>query len=224
MQVQFLIITIISFILSLAGTLILAIATRKKFPEWPQKPALIHALILIVFVLATVLPIELLRQPVTLLFFCSGLLLSAWVLRSRCNLIFKIYFGSFLLLFPAFLYSPSTVFYFVSGNTNLIREAYAIDLKNNYYLIEQRAMLETNGAPLRYKFIQKKGPYKLTLARDLAIPAGTDSVRLSWATGDSAILHIYTMNPQTKQIDSTELHTHAGIKSHVPERKNSSGH
>ncbi len=178
--------TIIFFITSLVGCLILTLSS-KKVSEKNLKPAIIvHFVIGFLALLFTLLSSNI--EKFNLAFFCSGLLLSGIILRKNYHLLLKIYFGLFLLLLLFFVYSPSLLAYFISGNYSKVKSPQTINLKDNIYLAEQQSMLGLSNDFTTYKIYKKNGLYKKTLLRDIDFGGKIDSIRLINFTDDTLII------------------------------------
>jgi len=178
--------TIIFFITSLVGCLILTLSS-KKVSEKNLKPAIIvHFVIGFLALLFTILSSNI--EKFNLAFFCSGLLLSGIILRKNYHLLLKIYFGLFLLLILFFVYSPSLLAYFISGNYSKVKSPQTINLKDNIYLAEQQSMLGLSNDFTTYKIYKKNGLYKKTLLRDIDFGGKIDSIRLINFTDDTLII------------------------------------
>ena len=178
--------TIIFFITSLVGCLILTLSS-KKVSEKNLKPAIIvHFVIGFLALLFTLLSSTI--EKFNLAFFCSGLLLSGIILRKNYHLLLKIYFGLFLLLLLFFVYSPSLLAYFISGNYSKVKSPQTINLKDNIYLAEQQSMLGLSNDFTTYKIYKKNGLYKKTLLRDIDFGGKIDSIQLINFTDDTLII------------------------------------
>ena len=178
--------TIIFFITSLVGCLILTLSS-KKVSEKNLKPAIIvHFVIGFLALLFTLLSSNI--EKFNLAFFCSGLLLSGIILRKNYHLLLKIYFGLFLLLILFFVYSPSLLAYFISGNYSKVKSPQTINLKDNIYLAEQQSMLGLSNDFTTYKIYKKNGLYKKTLLRDIDFGGKIDSLQLINFTDDTLII------------------------------------
>lgn len=178
--------TIIFFITSLVGCLILTLSS-KKVSEKNLKPAIIvHFVIGFLALLFTLLSSNI--EKFNLAFFCSGLLLSGIILRKNYHLLLKIYFGLFLLLILFFVYSPSLLAYFITGNYSKVKSPQTINLKDNIYLAEQQSMLGLSNDFTTYKIYKKNGLYKKTLLRDIDFGGKIDSLQLINFTDDTLII------------------------------------
>ena len=178
--------TIIFFITSLVGCLILTLSS-KKISEKNLKPAIIvHFVIGFLSLLFTLLNSNI--EKFNLTFFCCGLLLSGIILRKNYHLLLKIYFGLFLILILFFVYSPSLLAYFITGNYSKVKSPQTINLKDNIYLAEQQSMLGLSNNFTTYKIYKKNGLYKKTLLRDIDFGGKIDSIQLINFTNDTLII------------------------------------
>ena len=164
-----LIITICFFIISLVASLLLGMTSRKFRNESIRLPLAIHG---ITAFFAIVFYFIFYGHPIgeyLLLFtICSGVILSGWAIRNTYPVLpVRIYLISYLLTVLLFLWSPSLLFYTISGNYRLYRPEQQFNLKSNYFLVEQQSMMTNGDMPVRYKVIRKFGIYNKTLARDL---------------------------------------------------------
>lgn len=177
---------IIFFIVSIVGCLILTLSAKKIAPRS------LRAIITLHFILgALVLLLYFLNKSIGnlhLSFFCSGLFLSGVIIRKNLNLILKIYFGLFLSLILFFVYSPSLLAYFITGNYNKVKSPQIINLKENFYLAEQQSMLGLSKDLATYKIYKKNGLYKKTILRDIDFGGKIDSIQLLNFTDDTLII------------------------------------
>lgn len=189
MQANLLIVTIITFVLSLVGCIIFAFISNKLSLNLLKVFRTVHVSLILIsialFIFAKHLSIY---NYCVLLAFCSGLLLSGWTLRSSSVNWIKLYFGLFLLSFALFLYSPSKLFYTISGSLDKMIPPQNFNLKENYYLVEQQSMLSLNSEKVNYKMIQKFGIYKKTIKRDLNFGSRINNAKVLEFTPDTVIL------------------------------------
>ncbi len=187
--------TIIFFITSLVGCLILTLSC-KKISEKNLKPTIIiHFSLGIIVMLFTLLTGN--AEKTNLAFYCSGLLLSGIIIRKNYHSLMKIYFGLFLLLILFFVYSPSLLAYYVTGNYNKVKSPQTINLKDNIYLAEQQSMLGLSNEFTTYKMYKKNGVYKKTLLRDIDFGGKIDSIQLITFTDDTLIIKGFLNNKDT---------------------------
>lgn len=189
MGVNLLIVTIITFVLSMVGCLVLAFISNKLSLKLLSNLRYVHlGLILIsiiLFIFASNLSIY---NYSVLISFCSGLLLAGWTLRTNSPIWIKLYFGAFLISIGLFVYSPSLLFYSVSGSINKMTPPQCINIKENYYLVEQQSMLSLNSEKVNYKLIQKFGIYKKTIKRDLNFGSRINNAKVIEFTNDTIVL------------------------------------
>ena len=169
MSVNFLIITIICFILSLVLGLVFAMSFKKINASFSKIGSILHFTFLIIAISTYFkLSNELIHHYSTLFTFCSGLILAGFIIRKeQIKKILKYYFSAYLLLIILFLYSPSLLFYLIGGNISNYQSAQEVRLKENYYLVEQQSMLQIVSKDYKYKVIQKFAIYNKTIARDI---------------------------------------------------------
>lgn len=177
---------IIFFITSSVGCLILTLSAKKMEEKLLRPGIIIHflfgVLVIIFFILNDTI------EKFNLIFFCSGILLSGIIIRKNYHLLLKIYFGLFLTLILFFIYSPSLLAYFITGNYNKVKSPQTINLKENYYLAEQQSMLGLSNAFTTYKIYKKNGVYKKTILRDIDFGGQVDSINLIKFTDDTLII------------------------------------
>ena len=178
--------TIIFFITSLVGCLILTLSAKKTEVKNLKPAIIIHFLLGIIVLVFLTLNNNI--EQFTLGFFCSGLLLSGIIIRKNYHLLLKVYFGLFLLLIPFFVYSPSLLAYFITGNYNKVKSPQIINLKENYYLAEQQSMLGLNDELTTYKIYKKNGLYKKTILRNIDFGGKIDSTEVITFTDDTLII------------------------------------
>jgi len=177
---------IIFFIVSIVGCLILTLSAKKIAPRNLRAIITLHFILLVLVMLFYFLNKSI--ENLYLSFFCSGLLLSGVIIRKNLNLILKIYFGLFLSLILFFVYSPSLLAYFVTGNLNKVKSPQIINLKENFYLAEQQSMLGLSNDLTTYKIYKKNGIYKKTILRDIDFGGKIDSIQLLNFTDDTLII------------------------------------
>jgi hypothetical protein len=142
--------------------------------------------------------------------FCSGLIIAGWAIRKSEKLVYRIYFGIYFSSVLLFLYSPSLLFYSISGNFANRRTEQQFRLEKNYFLIEQQSMLQLLSNVTAYKVSQKFGIYNRTIARDIRFDGRLDSVQLVALTEDTLILRGYLQGKKK------EINLKPGMnKSHV---------
>ena len=184
-----LVFTICLYILSLVISLLLGM-TAKRFPgEKIRLPAAFHFVLLFLALgFIFILQHGIIGNYLLLLAVCTGTALSGWSLRNEwIRMPMRIYLAAWLLLVPVFLWSPSRIFYVISGNYQYFRAEQQFNLQSNYYLVEQQSMLQEQKVT-KYKVIRKFGIYNKTLARDVDFGARLASVQLIQLNDDTLIL------------------------------------
>lgn len=205
MTYTLLVTTIITYVLSLAATLILAITSKKMRRDSIRIPAIFHFTML---VLTTIIYLTGTLQnllPYLILFtFCSGVSLAGWALRiNYLKMPFRIYFGAYLLSVLLFLVSPSLLFYSISGSLSFYRKEKEFNLRDNYYLVEQLSQVSQNQKSSNWKVIQKFGIYKKTIQRDISLKTAPDRVQLLEFNKDTMVIRYwFTANGVTDSTDT----------------------
>jgi len=189
-----LIITICLYVISVVFALLSGMAAKRIRPGKILMPMAIH--LVLVFtgaVFLTLLPEEPVSHYLLLCGICTGVALSGWALRNNSlSRFFRFYLGCYLLSLPLFLWSPSLLFYMISGSYAEYREEQQIHLSGNYHLIEQQSMLVNAGEPIRYKVVRKFGIYNQTLARNLDFGEPLRSAFIMEITKDTMIIVVTT--------------------------------
>lgn len=109
-----------------------------------------------------------------LAFTCSGIFVSAILLRKEYPVYMKAYFFLFLLTLPVFLFTPSRLLGFIASGNPAAVNPVRFRLLSNYYLVELPGSVPDNS----FKLVREMGIFHKTLARNVVLPEGTDSVRL----------------------------------------------
>lgn len=197
-----LVLTICLYILSIVTALILGMISRRLSEQGLRLGLSIHvALIALTVVFLFAFPEAQAWHYTMLLAVCTGLSLSGWILRSSAGKkIVKAYFGVFLLSIPVFLWSPSLLFYSISGHLSEFRPELEFHLGSNTYLTEQQSMLNTGRAPTGFKVIRKYGIYNKTLVRNLNFGQTPLQARLEEIRPDSMVIHATLANGRTQSI------------------------
>jgi hypothetical protein len=213
MELNLLIVTIITFVLSMVGCLVLAFISNKLSLKLLLTFRYVHIGLIItsmsLFIFAHNLS---LYNYCILITFCSGLLLAGWTLRTNSLKWIKLYFGFFLILIGLFLYSPSLLFYTVSGSLDKMIPPQNFNIKENYYLVEQQSMLSMNSTKVNYKMIQKYGIYKKTIKRDLNFGARIKQVKATSLTKDTIVLSALLNNNIETSIGFNPKQSNKSIK------------
>ncbi|MFM7015594.1 MAG: hypothetical protein ACKOX3_04630 [Bacteroidota bacterium] len=178
--------TIIFFIASLVGCLILTLSAQKIDAERIKIPIAIHFCLSLIAVSFYFMQQQI--EKIDLAFFCSGLMLSGIIIRKNFSWLLKIYFSFYLFLIPFFVYSPSLLSYFITGNYSKVKSPQTILLKENYFLAEQQSMLNLSNELTTYKIFQRNGLYKKTLLRDIDFGGRIDSLHVIAFNDDTLIL------------------------------------
>ena len=202
---------IISYISSVVIALVLMILGKNLGRSRFFLMAGMHSILLFGFIASL-----LLRAPGTppgtfnyffLIYFCSGVVLCGWVWRISLPLLFRIYFGLFILGFPMFLFSPSMMvnFLLASRYTDSFGPSYQVH--GNIWL-ETQSTIANEDSIQHYKLIRKRGLYRETLARDLSFKGKVDSVKvLDLQPGISVNIRAYSSRVTfvSTEIDSLDL-------------------
>lgn len=187
MAASLLIVSIILYILSLAASLIIAIASKKFNPHSFPYPAYLHLFFLAAGIISYMAGLKELTSYSILLSVCSALWIAGWGLRNKfIRWPIRIYFSLYLLSILLFLASPSLLIYTITGKLSERSAEKWISMGNNYYLVEQSGMQPAR--ELHWKMIRKSGPYKKTIQRDLSFGYIPDSVRIVGMEEDTVIL------------------------------------
>jgi len=184
-----LVVTICFYILSLVTALLLGM-TAKRFKPESIRMFLAVQVILLFFALAILIKFNefLAGNYLLLISICMGTTLAGWAIRNtQLKTPFRIYLLLYLLLVPVFLWSPSRIFYAISGNLQRYKPEQEFNLQSNYYLVEQQSMLQQQDR-VRYKIIRKFGIYNKTLARDVDFGERLHDIRLIELNSDTVIL------------------------------------
>ena len=186
---------IIFFIISLVGCLILTLSANKIDHPKIRPFYLVHFILLLTTLTSFLFHFK--NEYLILSVFCSGLLLSGILLRKKYSVLIKTYFAIYLSLFFFFIYSPSLLAYFITGNYDKVKSPQTINLKENYYLAEQQSMLGLSSNYVTYKIYKKNGLYKKTILRDVDFGGKIDSVHVINFTEDTLIIKGFISNHDT---------------------------
>lgn len=211
-----LVLTICLYILSIVAALILGLISRRFSDSALRLGLCIHAgLIALTFLFFLVFAEISTWHYLLLLSVCSGLALSGWVLRSpTVNKLLKAYIGAWLLSIPIFLWSPSLLFYSISGHLSDYRPELEFHLGSNTFLTEQQSMLNTGTSPGVFKVIRKYGIYNKTLVRNLDFGLTPVQARLEEIGQDSMVIHATLADGTSRSIGF-----HPGMKKNTITRK-----
>lgn len=184
-----LVFTICLYILSLVVSLLLGMTSRRFAAESIRLPFAVHAILIFLSIVFLVgFSGQILGHYLLLLGICSGIALGGWAIRNTwLGWPLRIYLFAFLLSIPVFLWSPSSVFYSISGNYDKWKPEQEFNLESNVFLVEQQSMLQEQ-VKVRYKVIRKFGIYNKTLIRDVDFGSRLSSAKLIELTSDTLIL------------------------------------
>lgn len=190
MNILQLVLTICLYIISLVLAMILAMVSRRWPGEKIRLPLALHALLLL---LAVVFGILFKGADWTgyflILTVCSGLALSGWAIRNKSLAMpWRLYLALYLLSIVMFLWSPSQLFYLISGNSEKYRKEQQFHLGKNYWLVEQNSMFSSGKEPAQYKFIQKYGIYNKTWVRNIDFGQSISKVSKLQFSEDTLVL------------------------------------
>ncbi len=196
-----LIVTICAYILAVVFSLLLGMAARRFSADTFRLPAALHGILLFLYATFAVVFSGFSWTGYFLLAaLCSGLSLSVWALRNKdLPWAFKAYFGAYLLSLLVFLWSPSLLFYSISGNLDKYRPEQQFHLEGNTFLVEQQSMLNHDTLATRYKVIRKYGIYNKTLVRNLDFGERVTTVSLDSMHADTIVLSTTLRSGQIKK-------------------------
>ncbi|HQK98451.1 MAG TPA: hypothetical protein PLH61_10545 [Bacteroidia bacterium] len=199
MNALLLITTIMLYIVALVGTFVLTVLSKKFSNGMLNIFIVIHLFLVVTAITTTLLmPSTEIGNYFMSIAFCSGLIIAGWAIRKSEKLVYRIYFGIYFSSVLLFLYSPSLLFYSISGNFANRRTEQQFRLEKNYFLIEQQSMLQLLSNVTAYKVSQKFGIYNRTIARDIRFDGRLDSVQLVALTEDTLILRGYLQAKKKK--------------------------
>ena len=210
-----LVFTICLYILSLVVSLLLGMTSRRFAAESIRFPFAVHAILIFLSIVFLVsFSGQLVGNYLLLLGVCSGIALGGWAIRNTwLAWPLRIYLFAFLLTIPVFLWTPSSVFYAISGNYDKWKPEQEFNLESNVFLVEQQSMLQEQ-TKVRYKVIRKFGIYNKTLIRDVDFGSRLSTARLIELTADTLILEGIN---QTRE--SIRLGLKPGMKKNTITRK-----
>ena len=183
MSTTLFILSITCYLVSMVSTLIGSFFVKHIPARIIQSLLIIHLLIFITWIFVRNNNDSISEPGVSnyffLAFFCTGILCAGIIARMKYPVYLKLYFALFLLSLLVFFVSPSRVLGFISsGNIKAINPE-RIHISENYYLVEQQSILTGGSENIRqYKMIREMGMFHKTLARDITLPEGTDSVKM----------------------------------------------
>lgn len=169
-----------SYLLSLAGALLLSFFYRKLPPGFLKAFYFIHVSLLILWLVFSSTA-HTLNEPgnsnyLFLFFFCSGVLVSGLVLRGTASKLLKFYFAIYPLSAVVFLLSPSSLIGFIASGKPGAMETGSIRLYENIYLVSQQSALVPAVNSHAFKITREMGVFHKTLARDIILDFYPDSV------------------------------------------------
>lgn len=184
-----LVFTICLYILSLVVSLLLGMTSRRFAAESIRLPFAVHAILIFLSIVFLVgFSGQILGHYLLLLGVCSGIALGGWAIRNTwLGWPLRVYLFAYLLSIPVFLWTPSSVFYAISGNYDKWKPEQEFNLESNVFLVEQQSMLQEQ-VKVRYKVIRKFGIYNKTLIRDVDFGSRLSSAKLIELTSDTLIL------------------------------------
>lgn len=184
-----LVFTICLYILSMVVSLLLGMTAKRLTGSSIRFPAAVHfTLLFLAISFLFILKTGPIGNYLLLLAVCTGTALSGWALRNEwIRKPLRFYLIAWLLLIPVFLWSPSRIFYAISGNYAHFNPEQQFNLQSNYYLVEQQSMLQEQKIT-KYKVIRKFGIYNKTLARDIDFGNRLVKVKLIELRDDTLIL------------------------------------
>lgn len=189
MDISLLVLTICLYILSMVVALLLGMTARRLAPTSIRFPMAIQVILLLFSIIfLRILPEQAIGNYLLLISVCLATALAGWAVRNTwLKLPLRIYLLLYLLLIPFFLWSPSRIFYAISGHYGKYRPEQSFNLTSNYYLVEQQSMLQQE-TQIRYKVIRKFGIYNKTLARDVDFGVRLHDIKLIRLSADTLIL------------------------------------
>lgn len=117
-------------------------------------------------------------QPPTwlsIVFWCSGILLAGDVFRKAYAKWIKAYFLLFLITIPLFIFIPSRIILLVAGKAFGKPGEGRYRVVENYFLVRTSEPIDSMGL-YRSKFIKEMGFFHKTIARGIPTPAVVDSI------------------------------------------------
>ena len=212
-------ITLSLYIISLALALILSIL-KKKATGRSRIPIIIHVILFVFFIISKILsPLSFLSGYIFLIFFCSGIITGGYLFRSGASLILQAYFFLYLLSIVVFIYSPSLLVGMISLNATKTDKSASYHLAANFFLEEQRSLLNDSDTSVQYKITQQFGIFHKTLARDIRFGKRIDSLKvLSFNPEFAADLRGYLNIKSTNLAGPDSLDLHIKFNTHQDER------
>ncbi len=196
------IVAITAYLLSVVGTLTGSFFSRFISGNFLKVFFIIHLLLIPIWLFLRKENDDVLHPGLSnylfLAFVCSGLFVSAIVVRKQYPSFIKGYFILFLLTIPVFIVAPSRLLGFITTGNFTAVHPQKFHLKSNYYLVELPGKTPANS----YKLIREMGIFHKTLARDIILPSNTDSIRLrDFRENETASIRVFSTNSGIDSID-----------------------
>lgn len=201
---------IVIYILSLAGSLILFIVSKKISSLVLNVLLAFHFLLLIPVLIRLLFKDAGFQLPFFihisfLLFCCSGLLIFGILINKPKKKLMNLYFGVFMATVPMFIFKPSglmhILLYMEIKNTK--KESFAVG--GNLFLEKQQTTAVSGHEHRSYKLVSKKGLYTKTIQRDILFRYPLDSLKtLAFHYPDSITIRAFFQisNQKTDSTDS----------------------
>lgn len=166
------------YIISVVAALVLTVVSKKGKAFSSKLLLSIHLILLLVFAGIYISGND---SPALhfafLLFFCSGILLAGFMLRSDAGHLLRFYPLLYLSSVVFFLITPSRTLRFItfSWDKNLHEKW---NLTSNFYFEEEKTMLANPDSLTTYKVTRQYGIFHKTLARNISFNSRLDSIHL----------------------------------------------
>jgi hypothetical protein len=164
------------YILSIVTAFILLIVKKNYDKKTCEIFIIIHSLLLLSFLLLALYDPKGIARTFFLIFFCSGIVTSAVLLRSSKPLAAKFYISIFPASLLLFVLWPSMLVRIITFNT-IAYHKNQFKITSNYYLEEEQALINRSSG-FTYKVTQKFGLFHKTLATSISSEYRLDSIRL----------------------------------------------
>lgn len=184
--------SIIIYILSLVGGLVLMMVGARINKRVINTLIVFHFLLFLFFFLlwftGTKLKFYFNYHYIFLFAVCSGVLLSGYVLRMVPGIWLRIYFSIYLLTIPVFVYSPSTLISAIAfyKKSDLAGKPYQTGMKY-YYIEKHNSMLANMEGVILYKIVKRKSGITKTLARHIQLDCPPEHIEQFKILGDTLI-------------------------------------
>ena len=202
------ILSITLYLVCIVSTIILSFFYKVISPRLVNTVLIFHFLTIIFYFIFTGKN-DSLQNPGTsnylfLAFFCSALLISGLVLRMKYPVYLKVYISLFLLSVVFFIASPSRILGFISSGKPTGFNPKRLHLSENYFFVEQDVLNHSSLTSRSFKLVREMGMFHKTLARDVSLPADTDSIlSLKFEENREVIIRIYFR--KNHSIDSLDM-------------------